>query len=394
MTEMVVLPPLRAQRGAAGGYVLTRKYMQGVAQFAETWPGRVTSLVAFSKIPGTDMDLQEFTPAHPRTPIETRPDTAAGLQARLRDAALVVTFLSSSEARLVPLCRKIGVPLVFWAEYSPRTETQILQAQTANPLMRWRGQHWLNNATRVRRQMVAQSAGLQCSGQPVHDAYAADSPNAMVFWDSRVRSAEVMDDAGLTERAATLKAGAPLRLAFGGRLIGMKGVSFLPDFADKLRQSQVPFSLDIYGTGPLEPELKRQIAALGLGDQVVLRGALDFRTQWLPTLKRAVDLFICPHPQGDPSSTYPETMSCGLPTLGFDNEALATISAASDSGWTVPIGDTAALARNVAALHADRDQIIAHARRARDFASQHSFEKTKQRRVAHFLSVSKVSQRV
>jgi hypothetical protein len=26
MTEMIVLPPLRAQHGAAGGYVLTRKY--------------------------------------------------------------------------------------------------------------------------------------------------------------------------------------------------------------------------------------------------------------------------------------------------------------------------------------------------------------------------------
>ncbi len=389
MTELVVLPPLKAQLGSQGGYVLTRKYMEGVAEFAKTWPGPVTSLVEIAQTPTTDMDLEEFTPHDPTTPIETRPETMAGLEARLSVAALAVTFLSSFEEPLVALCQKIGVPLVFWAEYSPQTEAQILRAETTNPVRRWRTEAWLKKATRVRRQMVAQAAGLQCSGQPVYDAYGDLSRDPMVFWDNRVRSAEVLQDAGLAERTAVLLAGAPLRLAYGGRLIKMKGVQFLPDFAEKLRQNGVPFTLDIYGAGPLETELKQQIATLELGDHVAFKGALNFRDEWLPTLKTKVDLFICPHPQGDPSSTYPETMSCGLPTLGFANEAFAAISAASGCGWTVPISDVDALARRAADLHHNRDEIAAHGRRGRDFAQDHSFEKTMQRRVAHFLRTSR-----
>lgn len=388
MGEMIILPPLKARRGPQGGFVLTRKYIEGMAEFAKSWPGTVTSLVEMTDRPTTDMDRAEFARDHPNTPIEKRPEDKAGLTARLQDATLVVAFLSSVEAPLVALCDKIDVPLVFWAEYTPRTEAEILCTETVNPLRRWRGQRWLNKATQVRCHMVSQAAGLQCSGQSVYDVYGQLSAAPMVFWDNRVRAAEVLGEAELAARAAVLKSGAPLRLAFGGRLIKMKGVQYLPTFARKLRQAGVPFTLDIYGAGPLEAGLKSEILSFGLEDQVTLKGALDFRSGWLPTLKTQVDLFICPHPQGDPSSTYPETMACGLPTLGFANEALASVVAASESGWTVPVGDTSALVAQAAALHANRDAIVAHARRARDFAKDHCFEKTMERRVAHFMAAS------
>ena len=51
-----------------------------------------------------------------------------------------------------------------------------------------------------------------------------------------------------------------------------------------------------------------------LQDLVTLRGVVDFATGWIPLLKQQADLFVCPHPQGDPSSTYPEVMSCGVPS--------------------------------------------------------------------------------
>ncbi len=391
MTELVILPPLKALHGQRGAYVLTRKYMEGVAAFARAWPGPVTSLVEISNTATTDMDHAEFAPDDPVTPIEIRPDTQAALAARLKDAALVFTFLSPSEAPLVALCQKVGVPLVFWAEYSPRTERQIMQAETANPLRRWRRLGWLNRATRMRRRMVGQAAGLQCSGQPVYEAYAGLSPDPMVFWDNRVRQAEILSDADLAGRATLLATGAPLRLAFGGRLIAMKGVQFLPEFAQKLCQMGTPFTLDIYGSGPLEADLQRRISAMGLAGHVALKGALDFRTQWLPTLKTQADLFICPHPQGDPSSTYPETMSCGLPTVGFANDAFTTIAAVSDSGWSVPIGDTTALARQVTKLHHARERINAHAKHARDFALEHCFEKTARRRATHLIACAGLS---
>jgi hypothetical protein len=55
----------------------------------------------------------------------------------------------------------------------------------------------------------------------------------------------------------------------------------------------------------------------------------------------------------------------------------------------VPIGDTAALARQVTELHHARERINAHALCARDFALEHCFEKTAMRRATHLIAASR-----
>lgn len=387
---MVILPPLRAVKGAKGGFVLTEKYIQGVAAYAENLGAPVTSLVMLSDEKTTDMDHREFATDDPLTPIAVRPSDPQTLHQYLKDADVVFAFLSSSEQPLLATCKELGVPLVLSAEFSPKTEQQIIGYDTTSKIVRFRRNLWLKNATRIRREMVRASAGLQCSGRPVYDAYADLSPSPLLFFDNRVQEADVISEPDMAQKMQDLQAGKPLRLAFGGRLVPMKGVQYLPEFAQKLRAEGVPFSLDIYGTGPLEGEIRDKVAQAQLGDLVRFHGALPFRTGWIPALKRDTDLFICPHPQGDPSSTYPETMSCGVPIVGFANEALEGIVDISGSGWTVPLKDTGALASAVARLHVDRDALVRHAHKARDFAMEHAFEHTMRRRSDHLRSLSLV----
>ena len=388
--ELLILPPLKAVRGPNGGLILTRKYIEGVGEFARNWSGPVTSLVAFSQTPTTDMDHSEFFPGDPATPIEPRPESETTLAARIKDAAVVLAFLSPSEAPLFALCKRLGVPVVFFAEYSPATERQIIDAETTNPLLRLRRKLWIQRATHIRRGMAAEAAGLQLSGTPVFEAYRDCNPNSLLFFDNRVRTAEVMTATQMDAKAATLAQGAPLRLAFGGRLIAMKGVADLPKLAAELGRQHVPYTLDIYGSGPLEGALRQQIAAAGLDGTVRLRGALDFRTGWLPALKHETDLFICPHPQGDPSSTYPEVMSCGTAIAGYDNEAFSGIAAVSGSGWVLPMRDHRALARQIGGLHRDRSALITAARQARLFALENSFEKVFARRATQLAAASRI----
>jgi glycosyltransferase involved in cell wall biosynthesis len=198
-----------------------------------------------------------------------------------------------------------------------------------------------------------------------------------------VRAEQLAARETLNARIARVLKGGPLRLAFSGRLIAMKGADHLLDVATELKRLGVPFTLDICGSGDLEPSMRRTIAQCGLSNLVRMRGVLDFKSQLMPFVSSEVDLFVCCHPQGDPSCTYLETMSCGTPMVGYDNEAFRGIVKTSGVGWLSPLGDARALANRIAELNRDRAAIVNAAEQSLAFASQHTFERTMQMRVDH-----------
>ncbi len=93
------------------------------------------------------------------------------------------------------------------------------------------------------------------------------------------------------------------------------------DVAKKLRERKADFHLYICGDGESKPGISKRIRDEQLSGHVTLMGVLDFKSELLPFAKSSVDLFVCCHPQGDPSCTYLETMSCGVPIVGYANEA-------------------------------------------------------------------------
>lgn len=391
--ELILLPSLKARAGAHGGLLLTQKYLDGAAAYARAWPGPVTSLFRPSNATSWDMDAVEIEPGNYRRDghaVEMFPSDRQTLSARLANAALVFPFLSPTEQDTLAMCRGLQVPVVFGTEYSAATERQIIDSETRNPLLRWRRKRWAAKVERIRLEMLHDAAGLQCSGTPTYDAYRQHTANPLLFFDNRVPLSDVLSEHEIALKSQAIRTSKPLRLIFGGRLIAMKGVMDLPEVAAELRRLGVDFELDIYGQGDLEPQLRQRILALGLQTQVRLQGVLDFTTGWLPRLRQHADLFLCCHPQGDPSSTYPEVMSCGVPIVGYDNEAFAGIVRESGSGWVSPLGDPQALAGRLALLAHQRDELAAAARRAVEFAREHAFECTFARRGAHLMACSRL----
>src|SRR5690606_20352580 len=151
---------------------------------------------------------------------------------------------------------------------------------------------------------VELAAGVQCNGTPTFEAYRHRNESAMLFFDSRVRKDMIVSEEELRRGLARLLTGGPLRLAFPGRLTSMEGAPHLPMVATELKKRGVNFTLDICGGGVLEAELQREIADRQLQDCVQLRGVLDFERELVPFVSESVDLFVCCHPQGDPSCTY------------------------------------------------------------------------------------------
>lgn len=133
-------------------------------------------------------------------------------------------------------------------------------------------------------------------------------------------------------------------IVFVGRLVEKKGLRHLLDALPIVRAAHPHACLQVVGFGPLEPELRAQALALGLGDCVQFTGALA--QSELPALLRGAALLVAPSVRaasGDQEGlpvVLMEAMGCACPVIAgrspgveplFGDEAVDVLVDAADS---------------------------------------------------------------
>ena len=381
---LVIWPSVAASR-IDGQIWFDRKFKDGMEACCSSWPGRVRALMHVQDVASlppfgawcwnadeASFDLETLEPGQRLT--EAHLAGVAVLQASADDHRQ----LDAAE-----ICERAGTVCIYAIELTLRTRLGLTRYSDAPVLRKLKAGVWhLLNELRLSK-AIRRAQGLQGNGLPAWLAYRRSTPSPLLYFDTRLRKASVVTATELEARLAVLRARGPLRMAFSGRLVEQKGADALVPLALRLRQLAVAFTLDIYGTGDLSGQICEQIAAQGLGDCVRLHGAVDFDQVLMPQLKDRVDLFVCCHRQGDPSCTYAETLGCGVPIVGFANEALASLVSAHGIGWSVPMGDVAGLATLVGRLAADREDIGAKSLTAMRFGQEHHFESVIELRMKH-----------
>ena len=146
--------------------------------------------------------------------------------------------------------------------------------------------------------------GLQCNGTPTYEEYKHLNRNPLFLFDTPISEDMLATEADIEMRTENRSQDMPLRLVFSGRLIKIKGADQLLEVARELKQLKVKFEMFISGSGELEEMMHQQIAANQLNDCVKMLGVPDFKTIFFPFVKQNIDLFVCCHPQGEPSCTY------------------------------------------------------------------------------------------
>ncbi len=381
--SLALLPNLPVVRNADGTVVLTRKFTDGMALFQRYWDGRLVAVMEPTEAPTNNLDNFQVRPEDLPFGLEIVPFTSPKLREVLEEFDIVYGGVDYHLNHLSRLCRSIGVPCIYGAEYSLKTRRQIIQAEEPSVLRRWRRYVWEWNQERHQRKAIRAATGIQCNGTPVYKAYRGLTKHPFLFFDTRVTEEMIIKPGDLSARLKYLMQGHPLRLAFSGRLIPMKGADHLPKFARDLRRRGVEFELFVCGSGPLDNAIREGVREYGLQDVVHLKGVLDFATGLLPLVRNRIDLFICPHPQGDPSCTYLETLACGVPIVGYANEAFQGILERAPIGRGVPLNNIEALARAVQALDEDRHALSTYSTQALDFAQQYTFEQISRARIDH-----------
>ena len=380
----MILPDLKTKKIDGDRFVVTEKFYDGVLEFVKYWPGPVAVFMESS--PGMTDNLDNIEIRSDKAPFHMGLLDYASLERKVTSgASIVLGSTSYRQNHLSAWCRERRVPCVYVAEYNLKTRFQIIDANTHNIIKRLRRYLWEFLQERKQRKAIADAAGIQCNGTPTFEAYRQVNPLPFLYFDSRMSEEMMASDEVVDERLENCLSGKPLRLIFSGRLLKIKGADHVVLVAEELRKLGVRFEMSICGDGELGASMTAQIAEKGLSGVVKMQGVLDFKTELVPYTRKHTDLFVCCHRQGDPSCTYLETMSCGVPIVGYDNEAFLGVAAESKTGWPVPMNRPEQMAQKIIELDGNREEIAEAARISLRFARAHTFEKTFKRRIEHLL---------
>lgn len=389
--RFVVYNNVTAIRRPSGKVVLAGRLISGMEAHAQHWEGDLACVC--EPVPESELtdnldralggDNVEVDPRDLPFELVVADFESAEAKRTLAESTIAMAGIGYRATHLSEWGAELDVPVVYGTEYDLRTRLQAARAEISNPVRLARRALWETLLERKQQRAIRKAVGVQCNGTPTYEAYRVINPNAMLFFDGRVSDDMLANDEEQRARHGRLQSNQPLRLAWSGRMNRMKGADQLPQFAQELKALGVPFQLDIFGGGTLEDSIRRDVAERGLEDCVDVKGFVDFYEVLTPYLKREVDVWVCPHPQGDPSGAYMEAFGDGLPIIGYANDALAGMLERVDAGRTVALNDPKALAQEVASANRNRTQLVKWSQTAREYAAEHTFDKSFARRMRH-----------
>ncbi len=375
VSRLLMIVPAPVLRLPDGRFRMDVKFVEGMRLHKALWPGTITVVLWDHGQPipfgaeytaaelGFEFVVLDSDAPLPRELLEEHDSISAS-------ADMVETLDLAGPRR---------VPVVYSVEYTLGTRLKIVALDPGLGVLRKaRSMLWNLNVERRRRRAFKAAAGVQANGYPAFAAYSRLNRETILYLDGRIRREMMATPEDMAARAVALRSGGPLRIVHSGRREPMKGAQDLLPVARNLAAMGVDFTLDVFGTGSLEGDLRAEV-----GGHLRLHPPVDFETGLVPWMRGNADLFLSCHRQSDPSCTYLEAMGCGVPVIGYRNAMWRAMQQDSGAGWVVPMADTKAMAGRIAQLNHDRSALVEHAERALYFASHHDFETEFARRMLH-----------
>jgi glycosyltransferase involved in cell wall biosynthesis len=361
------------------------KMVEGAALYAKLWGGPVLFL-ARNGDPRSLAFGQHYSRAALPFRIEVIADDAHDVTGWLADAAVVLA--SGDNFQDFGVVRYTSAPTVYVIEYTLETRLQMIKLEQGYSFQAIKSAAWTVFSESERRKAFRASAGVQANGQPAFAAYAKFANASMRYFDTRMAADQQVSEGEVAAKKQAILRHQALRLAFSGRLEAIKGADHLVPIAKALSARGVNYTLDIFGDGSLRSNIQTAISNAGLHDQVKLHGALRFHDELVPYLKAKIDLFVCPHMQGDPSCTYLETLSCGVPIVGYSNPAFMGVLDLGKAGIAAQMGNPAGAAEAIQVLDSHRAQLAELVDTAAAVGRENSFEQTFAARIDHLKRVA------
>lgn len=380
---LAVISNLKAVKISKNKFLLTKKFIDGVNKYKEYWQGRIVVFVEEVFTPSNNLDNEIIDRNEISFEIEIVDFDYIHENIKFTNASAVLASVGYRQNHISTLCKIYGIFCFYTTEYSLKTRRQIIDIVHHNFAIKVKKYIWEILQEIKQRKAIVMAQGIQCNGVPTYNEYYSINTNSILYFDSRIRENMLVIDTVLNTRTSQCLNSSSLRLLFSGRLIKMKGADHLIPIAQKLHQLGIKFEFFICGDGDLKQVMQEQISQSGLSNLVKMKGIMKFDSELIPFIQKNIDIFVCCHRQGDPSCTYLEIMSCGVPIVGYSNEALVGVVKHSRSGWLIKMNRLDLLARKIAWLSENKMIIVKESYKSLNFGKIHTFEKTFARRIDH-----------
>lgn len=382
MEALIIIPSCPVWRSGKS-LIFDRKFYDGMLRYVEEWTGAVITIMRLSNSPFPEFGYIEIKENDIPFSVITLSKNEKVKYKHLKTGSIVLASGDSSDQLHVShLCKKHMMKCVYVIEYILETRYQIMNLQASNPIIKLRRQFFIWNTERKRRTAFKKADGIQANGVAAYNEYKKFG-NCLLYFDTRIFSGIFISNEELNNRLNSLSKKRPLRLAYSGRLISMKGADHLIEIAIILKRRKVDFNMTIYGDGELKENIIEKIQEYNLSREITIIGTVDFYNVLIPEIKNHVDLYLLLHRQSDPSCTYLETLSCGIPIVGYANKAFSGLLQKADIGWAKSIDDLEGIADIIEFLDYNRDEIRKKSTNSVIFSREHDFETTYKNRIKH-----------
>jgi glycosyltransferase involved in cell wall biosynthesis len=237
---------------------------------------------------------------------------------------------------------------------------------------------WGSVQTHLARYMV--TVGFLKGRALVRD-YGRGKPSFHYILDAAHDATMVLSDAERSRREEALLGREPgtLRAVYFGRLVAYKGIDLMLHAVQLARRSGVQATLDIYGAGEQEDQLRRLAHAEELRGHVRFHGARPYGAEFLREIGEHDVLLACPLSEDTPRSAV-DAQARGMPVLALDSYYYRELEADGGGVSCVPWPDVEALAARMASLSRDRRALAALAAKGVAFAAANTQEAWLERR--------------
>lgn len=169
-----------------------------------------------------------------------------------------------------------------------------------------------------------------------------------------------------------IRAAAPWRIIWSGRMAGEKGLPELIEAMQLLLAAQRDVSLVLIGDGPARPFVERALQRLPAG-RVHDYGYVGDRAAYMELL-RGGDVLVHPSGAEGVPKVLVEAMAAGVPIIAADAGAIRSLLGDGERGRLVPAGDAPALANTIEALLENAAERAALRERGLAWAADHTAE--------------------
>lgn len=164
------------------------------------------------------------------------------------------------------------------------------------------------------------------------------------------------------------------RVLFVGRLENTKGVDYLIDAFARALAALPDLELHIVGDGPHRTDLETHVQKLNLNEKVTFHGWVKSGPEILSAYEEATVLVVPSIWPENLGTVCIEAMAVGRPVIGTNVGGIPEVVADGQTGYLVPIKDSAAIAEKMIALLTDRETLQKMSRQASERAKNFNAE--------------------